>query len=367
MKSRLQVLKKIGRRVLRRWRPPRRIFPTRAGWVILGAPFVLGVAAINAGNNLLFLLLGACLGAIVISGLMSERALNGIRVDLKTIGRIRAGERTRVWLHVQRELFEPGDNPSFGLMVREQRNRSEAKNGNFLSAIIPRIEGASGSVLTFRTFAKRGKISLRPLELSTIYPFGLLRKSKDIDFEKSLIVRPRVVPVPEMLQIPAGRTREEGLANARGLGTELYGLREKNVYDPQNRVHARRSLALGRTVVVEMQAQERPQAWIGIVNSPQSNPEAFERTLELASETMVEWSQQGYAVGICIGKKVYSPQSYGLEMLLDEIALLQVEPDAIEPHDLNTTALWLLPKGTAPLTDSHRCCRVDANGSVARC
>src|SRR5688500_10591939 len=45
-----------------RFRPPRRLIPTRAGMFTLGAPLILGIAAINAGNNLLFLLLGASLG-----------------------------------------------------------------------------------------------------------------------------------------------------------------------------------------------------------------------------------------------------------------------------------------------------------------
>ena len=50
-------------RVLRFMHPPRRAIPTRAGLFALGAPIVLGVAAVNASNNLLFILLG---GAVMI-------------------------------------------------------------------------------------------------------------------------------------------------------------------------------------------------------------------------------------------------------------------------------------------------------------
>lgn len=368
MNNKLVALKGLIRELLKKWRPPRRIFPTRAGWVALGAPFVLGMAAINAGNNLLFLLLGAALGAIVISGIMSERALSGIRVELQALGPARAGERSRFGLQIRRELFEPGDNPAFGLMVREQRTWAERKQSEgLLFAIFPRIEGAQGKVIASRVFEKRGLAKIRPLELRTIYPFGLLTKSKDIPLERKLIIWPRVVPVPGVLEQPAGRSRQEGHSQGRGLGTELYGLRERTERDSLNRVHARRSLALGREVVIETEEQERPQAWIGVVSNSQSSLDAFERVIEIACQTMARWSELGFRVGLCVGEKKYSPDIHGLRALIDVLALLQPASEQALPENLFPGALWLIPEGFGSLPDSHQSCVVDPSGEVALC
>src|ERR1700677_2429063 len=51
---------------------------TREGGVYLGAVFVLVLAAVNTGNNLLFLILACLLGGILISGVLSRIVLTGI-------------------------------------------------------------------------------------------------------------------------------------------------------------------------------------------------------------------------------------------------------------------------------------------------
>ena len=54
-------------------RPRRTIQPTREGWWCLLAAVGLGLAAINSGNNLLYLLESALLGLVIVSGILSEQ------------------------------------------------------------------------------------------------------------------------------------------------------------------------------------------------------------------------------------------------------------------------------------------------------
>ena len=77
----------LSRRVARRLRPPRVLRPTRAGWVFFGLTFGVGFAALNTGNNLLYLVLSLMLAFLVLSGALSESALRGI-----TVQRILPGE-----------------------------------------------------------------------------------------------------------------------------------------------------------------------------------------------------------------------------------------------------------------------------------
>ena len=64
----------------RAFRPPRTIWPTREGWWLLFAAVGLGFAAMNTGNNLLYLLVSMLLGLIVVSGVLSERSMRGVLV-----------------------------------------------------------------------------------------------------------------------------------------------------------------------------------------------------------------------------------------------------------------------------------------------
>src|SRR5207248_8376644 len=75
-----------------RLRPPRRLSFTREGRIIVILSVGVGFAAINTGNNLLYLLLGWLLSFIVASGILSERTLRGLRVERRPPPRVFASE-----------------------------------------------------------------------------------------------------------------------------------------------------------------------------------------------------------------------------------------------------------------------------------
>ena len=66
-------------RLFARWKPPRRLKLTREGKYFIGVTFGVGFAAINTGNNLLYLLLGKGhaihMASVLRSGLTSKPCL----------------------------------------------------------------------------------------------------------------------------------------------------------------------------------------------------------------------------------------------------------------------------------------------------
>jgi len=349
-------------RVLARFRPPRRIAPTKAGWFAFGAPLILGMAAINAGNNLLFILLGATLGAIVLSGILSERALRGVAASVRPLGDAWAGEEARLTVQVRRTLFEPGDGAAFGLRIRERLSRRERRVTPPLDVILPIIEGRVGEAVATRSFTRRGRIELGPCEAVTRYPFALLAKSRDLDAECAVIVRPRRVDVPDALASPLGSVLGGDAAAHRGLGQDIYGLREWQERDPIHRLHALRSLSLGKDVMVETEALHRPTAWLGVANVFGADPHAFERTLEVAAATLLAWDADGYAVGLRTVGRRWTPGSATVSELLDALATLELE-DPIADDD-TVAPLWLVPYGAAAPRRDGALARVDTDGTV---
>src|SRR5436305_5913017 len=55
---------------------------TREGIAYLGVALVIGVAALNTNNNLLFIVLAAMLAAVVVSGFASAAVLRGLDLDV---------------------------------------------------------------------------------------------------------------------------------------------------------------------------------------------------------------------------------------------------------------------------------------------
>jgi uncharacterized protein (DUF58 family) len=313
--------------------------PTRAGVFTLGAPFVLGLAAINSSNNLLFLLLGVSLSLILLSGILSERMVWGLEVNIEPAGEAYADEPARLLVSIHRWRYRPGDAPLFGLRVKE---RGRARAGA-LDVRLPILEGQSGRVLGERVFATRGKLALGPTEIRTVYPFALLTKICDLDAGCTLIVRPRRIPVPEALADPEGAIAEGRADARRGHGQDVYGLRERQEFDPLYRVHALRSLRLDREVVVETEAARRPMAWLGLANIAGADPEAFERAIEIAAATLVEWEDRGFAVGLVTAGETFHPGQADAHALLDVLALMGLEAGLADPG--RAGPFWLIPEG----------------------
>ncbi|MEQ9319041.1 MAG: hypothetical protein RIF41_07760, partial [Polyangiaceae bacterium] len=76
-------------RIKRSW--PRKLKFTREGKYFLGITLGVGFAAINTGNNLLYLLLGMMLSLIIVSGVMSELSLRTLTVKRRLPARAQVG------------------------------------------------------------------------------------------------------------------------------------------------------------------------------------------------------------------------------------------------------------------------------------
>ncbi|MCK6551953.1 hypothetical protein L6R52_39345 [Myxococcota bacterium] len=349
--------------------PPRRAIPTRAGLFALAAPIVLGVAAVNAGNNLLFMLLGGVLGAIVLSGILSERNLEGVEVDVRPVSSAHAGEPTRLLVTFSRPKWVEGGTPAYGLRMLERERRTlwmylrDKEHPDLLDVTLPLLEGRSAQRLGTRRFERRGRAKLGYTELMTRYPFGLLTKLRDADVDVDVVVRPRRIDAPAELIDPRGLASDGDDSLRRGQGLELYGLREREERDALHRIHALRSLSLGRDVVVETAGIDRPIAWLGIANVEGASPEAFERTLEIAQALLTAWDERGFAVGLVAMGRSFEPGESSLGALLDALALL--EPGALDVHLPSPgRALWLVPVGAEAPAGARAIARITDSGAI---
>ncbi|MFT3836438.1 MAG: DUF58 domain-containing protein [Myxococcaceae bacterium] len=278
------------------WRAPRTLSFTLAGRTYLVVTVGVGLGALNTGNNLLYLVLGFMLSLIVASGVLSERALRGLKVQRLLPEAAFAGEpfalRYSLWRKAGR---------SFAIAVRELDGKLRG------SAFAPVID--AGDTVTVRASCvadKRGPLALEAVELSTAYPFGLFVKTRRVEIEEQLLIFPRrgfVCADP-----PAAGTNqlgEFGNPKRRDGGGDLWGLRELNPGEDARRVHWVKSAQVGRLLRVERESEERAkyQLWVDSKLSGDPLEHKCEETAAMAHRLI----GQGHEVGLTAGEHKVRP------------------------------------------------------------
>jgi uncharacterized protein (DUF58 family) len=272
-------------------RPPRRLRILRPGALLIGGTLALGLATLNTGNNLLYLLLGALLGFIALSGWLSEKSVQRIEVVRRFPRGITAGRVAPVAYLVRNGKKAL---PSCCLELREAEHRGEA----FVAVVEAGGEAvARGSVL----FDRRGVHALERVVLATSFPFGLFVKERDLEVAGTVVVWPtteRTVRAPK----PLGRIAARALAGSaatRGAERGHYrSLRSYRAGDDPRDVHWRTSARLPEPVVREYDRESGDVYWICLDThtvSEQAGEIAVEVAAALAAGAVARGDQFGFA------------------------------------------------------------------------
>ncbi len=320
------------RRWLRRIRPVRKLKFTREGKYFVGITLGVGFAAINTGNNLLYLLLGMLLSLIVLSGVMSELSLRSLTVVRRLPPRAQVGRAHLVEIEVfnrKRRI------PSYAIEVEDLRAGQPADKRCFFLKISPN----SAQVAAYRRSPqRRGRDRHTGFRIATRFPFGLFEKSREVECEGELIIYPAVDEI--RLRCDDGGRRAGLAATAqRGSGDDILGLRALRDGDDPRDIYWRKS-TLDQPVVRERARDARPDIQLRLeVRRPSPAPDdwstQFERRIRQVASRAIAHIKRGDGVTITTtaGARVHADRSVGADRLLRFLALL-------EPTDL--------PPGTSP-------------------
>lgn len=243
----------------RRWRPPRRLSFTREGKILVFLSVGVGFAAINTGNNLLYLLLGWMLSFIIASGVLSEQTLKKLVVTRRPPPKIFASEPFLMEVVIENKKPKRA---SYSIEVEDLQGKTPIdKRCYFLK--IP--EGKSQRTSYRHTFVRRGLHVLTGYRLATKFPFALFRKSRDVDAALDLLVYPARVAVPR--PPPRSATRGDAIADRLGRRGEFFGLREHRAGDDRRDVHWKSSARSGRLLVREYEDELARRLVIAVDNA----------------------------------------------------------------------------------------------------
>jgi uncharacterized protein (DUF58 family) len=305
---------------LRGWR---RLQFNAGGIVLTVGAVAVGFAAVNTGNNLLHLLLGATLGMIAVSGWFSERTIRDIEVLRETPRGVTVGQEVRIAYHVRSRGRFP--------VVAVELSESGLPERAFVARIAP---GGSTTVRSYNRFVRRGVYPLEAVTLSTTFPFGLFVKERDLALPGELVIWPRTdrpVRLPTIAGSPAA-TRPLHAASAPGARGVYRAMHEYRPGEDARDIHWRTSARLRTPVVREYEAEGNEDLWICLDTRGNPGDEA-ETLVEIAASLAAAAAKEGRRFGFLAEGRVVRPASgpAHLELVLDHLARIDFRADAAAP------------------------------------
>ncbi|MCG8423208.1 MAG: DUF58 domain-containing protein [Proteobacteria bacterium] len=337
-------------------RPPRRLKFTREGRYFVAITVGIGLAAINTGNNLLYLLLGWLLSVIIASGALSDVSMRGLRVRRRPPPRIFADRPFLMEISVENCKDSLS---SYSIEIEDLVDRKPLDKKCYFLKVPP---GRTQRTSYRHTFPRRGIYEFTGFRIGTKFPFALFHKSRDVGESEEVLAYPAVYPVPP----PAPRAQNPGGTTATQIGRrgEFFGLREYRDGDDRRDIHWRSSARTGRLLVREYEEESQKQVAILIDNalslaSDSDQPddrdvEALERAISLAASLASTYIGMDYVVKL-MARGAHLPFSAGqaqLTRILRTLALLPTVTEAIRfsgTLDPRLESVLVVPKGVDAL------------------
>lgn len=296
---------------------------TRSGIIYVLVTVVIAIAALNTGNNLLYIVVAAMLAAILVSGVVSAWVLRDLELDMVLPEHVFAGRPVpgRILLQNPRRFL-----PSFSVRVvstRKKRKKAakqwrwEATTFNFpfnrppdqqwlrlpdrrlrRIAVVPPPPGIFQGMAYFPflppraeavadlelKFDRRGRHHEDSFGVATGFPFSFFIKTRHIALRREVLVYPRIEPTEEVFEI-IPLVRGEWESFVRGRGADLYRIREYLPEDSARHVDWKATAKSGSLKVREFAREDERKMCI-VFDNPQTeqiSEETYERAVDLTA------------------------------------------------------------------------------------
>jgi uncharacterized protein (DUF58 family) len=293
---------------------------TRVGIIYIVGVVLIAIAALNTGNNLLYIIVATLLGAILVSGIASAVVLRSLELDVRLPEHVFAGQSVtgkvllrnsrkwlpsfsvslvpirqktgRHWRWVPATFAFPAQQPPekqwIRLPDRRLRRVEDVPAGPGIfegTAYFPYLPaGSQLSAELALHFEQRGRYQEKSFGLATRFPFAFLTKTRHIALPREIIVYPSVEPADqffEVLPLISG----EFESYVRGRGNDLYRIREYLPEDSARHVDWKATAKSGSLKVREFSREDERRLRIVFDNPPSGVlPEkTYENAVRLAA------------------------------------------------------------------------------------
>ena len=303
---------------------------------------VIGIAALNTGNNLLYIVVAAMLSAILVSGIASAMVLRRLKLEVRLPRHLFAGRAApgRIVVRNSRQWL-----PSFSIGVRRRARSEQGKKsgmrwewepvtfafplnrppgkqwlklpdrrlrrvtvtprkaaifqGMIYFAFLP--AGTEASAEIELRFDRRGIYREDSFGLVTSFPFAFLTKTRRVPLQREIVVYPRIEAAERFFEI-LPRLRGEWESFVRGRGSDLHSIREYGPDDSARHVDWKATAKSGSLKVREFTREDERKVRI-VFDNPEVgaiSESEYERAVELAAWLAWHFVEQNAEVSFAI-------------------------------------------------------------------
>jgi len=228
---------------------------TKRGAFFVVIVFIISFATFNTGNNLLILILAFLLASMIVSGIVANLVLFGLKISLNVPRRIHAGQRAvfLLTLHNLKRFF-----PSFALKLKGESPPGEESGTDFFVQEKQFPYVSPGERLCSRLpcqFERRGEFPIEGFEVNTTFPFGFFWRGRELEASGRILVYPEL---HDLGSLPFLHPYLQGVEqrNQKGTGGELYNIRQFQAGDNARHVHWRSTAKLTQLMVKDFAMEE---------------------------------------------------------------------------------------------------------------
>ena len=290
----------------------------------------VGLAALNTGNNLMYMVLALLLSFLVLSGVLSESALRGIRVRRRTPGELFAERTTHLAIEITNDQKRV---PAFAVVVEDLVGPSIETAVPGGRAFALRVGPGETETRSYALNpAERGPLRFAGFRVATRFPFGLFSKAMIIEAPSETLVYPAIDEV-HSLAIPGGVPRRGESRGGQGGGSpESAGLRAFTPGDPYRRVHWRATLRRGQLLVRDQEHERNAEHTVRLRTRGARPGDAFEAEVRRAASEVVAHLREDFQVGLRSDSAHFAPADGPQQRRALLSFLAKVEPEAGEPN-----------------------------------
>lgn len=256
--------------------------PTREGFFFVLLSLIIGFAALNTGNNLLYVVFGITLSLVAISGIVSMINISSIEISLDSHSDIYALTPGYLWISVKnKKSFIP----SYSVTIEIQ------KSYYYLESL---GAGENERMMVRSFFKDRGPCTLPSVSVSTRYPFGFFKKWVSSKSTEKILVFPKLSEKTESREF-TGLKAGENISGVNGRSSELKSLKNYSQGDSLRDIHWKISAKADRLITKQYFSENSRTVRIDF-RPAQLNSSELEKYISQKASTYINFLKKGYDV-----------------------------------------------------------------------
>jgi uncharacterized protein (DUF58 family) len=276
---------------------------------------LIAAAALNTGNNLIYLILSMMLSILVLSIVLLRINIKGLVLKVSQVQPVFANNAAYMDVTLSNKKRTI---PSYSIKVSMPKSTKG-------QAYFPKISGSSELSRTAAiVYKRRGIYRYGDFFIDSSFPFIFFSKRIMCKVDGEVLVYPEIKETDGIIPESTGEGYELSYSSI-GTGDEFAMIREYRYGDDWRRIQWKASAKTAKLLVTQYAAEEPKRLTVILDNLMPHYTESFERAISVAASITDRFLKEGFFVRLLTCKKVI-PFGSGMEHLfkiLDVLAVIE--------------------------------------------